>query len=825
MARLTTIQAAHTYGVLDPLVVERRDTKFVDGSLSDGDNIVLLPQGGYADRGGTTDFGRVRRKLAAIAIDQTILSLPNGGSESDLLAGTAVTTSAVAGTRHVLFACTFGAPVLVHMIDIRGLKIATTAAASALVAEYWNGSGWVAFAPAGRIDLVARGRRFAAGAPGHAGITATQFRIAVNATAGAAGAVTFSGIALWAESADLADAIVRRYAPENGVAHQLVFSAGNVDVFVGGVWQASALIPHDEAQLRVMKTEARLDTVLLWHKDVQPHGLMRLGTALEWACTPVEFKNVPLVDYGGVYTNGVNEVQEIRLYQLNVGDSFELTCEGQTTTGIVYNSSGAVTGAAIKSALEALSNVGTGLTVTVVSGNTWSLEFTGPDNMERDWLPIVGTSLGGPGSYVFVKTTQKGKKPGEDMISGTRGWPSIGRFAQQRLIMAGMRSRPNEVLASQTGDPYDLNVELEAATKAFSYEIDNSTNNEIRDIYVGRTLFFLGDQQLCFLKNRVLSGTEVPEFGASDSPGIKPTGVVVSSDNAVYYIQDGGKSLRLATYTELEQNFVGDSASVLSAFLIRDPSELFRRRARDRLDSDLLMMVNADGTITSHTVMRTQDVSGFAPWSTDGLFVSGCVDHDNETWFIVQRLVDGVAELRLERHDPEKLLDEAVEIVLGAAASTLAGLSRFNAREVWAQANDRLYGPFTVSGGEITLPAAVTGTVRVGTWRAPLATDPPVNLTMETRQRHARMKRVNRAEISVHETTSLAIRANDGDAINLPLRSNAGTIADEGPLARPFTGRVEAEGMHGFTDHGQVTLTQTYPGRLTVRALTKTVAA
>lgn len=821
MPRVTTVQASHTYGVLDPHVIERRDTKFIGGSLSDGLNIVLLPQGGYKDRGGTTDFGRARRKLTAVAVDATILSLPNGGSESDLLAGTAITTGSVSTTRYVLFQCDFASPTLVHFIDVKGLSIATTPADGALVAEYWNGSAWVAFAAAQKITLTAYSRRLASGAPGHAGITATKFRVAVDATT-AAGAVTFDGIALWAENATLATAVVRRYAPEQGMAHQYIATEGNIDFFSGGIWLASCLFPASEAILRKVKFEPKYDTILAFEQTMRPQKIVRLGASTEWACDAVTFENVPLVDYGGVYVNGVDAVQQLLLFDITDTETFDLTLEGLTTASIVQSPDNTTMAANVKAALEALSTVDPGLTVVATdSGSKITITFTGGANAGRPWLRMAGTSQGDNG-FVQVRTLTEGKAPGEPLISDARGWPAVGRYAQQRLLMAGLKSRPNDVLASVTGDPFNLNTELDLAIRAFSYEVDGSDNNVIRDIFVGRTLLFYGDQQLSYLKNKVLSSNEVPEFGASDSPGIKAESSPVSSENAIFHIQEGGNTLLTTTYTELEQNFVSDNASVLSAFLIKDPGDMFRRRSLGAVDSDLMIMINdADGTATALTLMRTQEVSGFAPWATDGLFKSGCTDHDNIVWLLVRRLVDGVAEIRLERMDPDALLDEAVEISQ-TASTTVAGLARFNGRVVWAVANDRVYGPYTVSGGTITLTHEATS-VRVGTWIAPLATDPQVSLTEETRTRMARLHRVNRAEISVLGATSIALRANDGPVRNVGLRTNQDTIFDEGPLARPFTGKVEAEGMHGFTDHGKLTVTQTFPGHLTVRSATKSV--
>ncbi|MEO9615879.1 MAG: hypothetical protein ABJG86_11090 [Nitratireductor sp.] len=827
MTKITTVQAAHSYGVLDPLVIERRDTKFVGGSLSDGRNIVLLPQGGYTDRGGTTDNGRARRLLSAVALNASITAMPNGGDENDLLAGTAVTVSGATGSRFVLVECDFGTPTNVLFFDVGQIFIATTPAEAALVVEYWNGASWATFGAPARITLGALSRRFAAGGPGHGGITATKFRLALDATT-AAGDVTLSSLGLWSESATRGDGVVRRYAPEQGEPHQLVVTAGNVDVYEAGTWRAAIAFPATAQMLREVKFEPKYDTILAFHRDMRPQEIKRLGSSTEWACDDVVFENIPRVDYGGVYANGVNEIQDIILYDLTAGEYFDLTLEGQTTTAIVVNSNSAITASNIKSALEALANVGPGITVFAgfdgFTGNGFRVEFTGEDNKEREWLQMVGTALDTDG-YVRVRTTQQGKAPGEDIVSDARGWPSVGRFAQQRLVMAGLKSRPNEVLASVTGQPFDLNTKLEVAVSAFSYEVESSGNHIIRDIIVGRTLIFLGDEAVVYLKNKTLSASEVPEFGVSDAPGIKAEAAATSSDNLIFYIQADGTTLRSLSFTALEENFVADNASVLSAHLIKSPIDIARRRAVGKVNADLIVMVNGeDGTATALTVMRTQEVSGFAPWQTDGVLKSLTTDHDNRMWFLAEREVDGTTELRLEKGEPDKLLDEAVEFDYGSPTATIAGLSRFNGREVWAVADQALFGPFTVSGGEIDLPQAVSA-ARVGTWIAPLAIDPDISLEEETRSRQARLKRVNRVVISVADTTSLAIGANGAAAVNLPLRANMDTITDTAPLDAPVTGDIEAEGMHGFTRHGRLTVTQIFPGKLTVRSVTKNVAA
>lgn len=822
--KITTVQAAHSYGVLDPQVLERRDTKFVDGSLSDGLNIVVKPQGGYTARGGTTDFSRARRTLAAVTISAGMLTAPNGGTPAHLLSATdRFTTSAAAGATFVVFECDFGAAQTVHFIDVHGLAAGTSGGSAAIFAQYWTGSAWAQFGAKLRLTTSPLTRRFASGAPGHAGHATTRIRLVADAGV-MAGTVGVDRIAAWTETAGMSDGVLRRYAPEQGTPHQLLFTDRNVDVFEAGVWKAAVPLPAPAAIVRQVKLEPKFDTVLAFERTMPggPQRMLRLGASTEWACDPIAFTNVPLVDYGESYSNVVDEVQEIAFYDFADTEKFELTLEGLTTAAIEYSATPETTADNIKAALEALANVADGITVTATDANLMVVTFTGAENSGVNWAQMAAAALSGEG-YVRARTTTQGDPGGEPIISEARGWPAVGRFHGQRLVMAGLKSRPNDILASVLGDPYNLNTKIDAGIAAVSYEIDAPENNEIRDIVAAQTLIFLGSQQVTFLKSDGLSADEAPNFGQSDAPGMKATVPPVTSGNALYYVQDGGASLQMIAYSELEQNFVPDNAGVLSAFLIRDPVDQARRRPADGIDADLIVEPNADGSATVLTVMRTQEVSGFAPWSTDGEFASVCADTGNALWFLVRRLMNGTQQLRLEKYEHGKLLDEASEIAQ-AASKTVAGLSRFNGRQVWAVANDQVFGPFAVAAGTIELPEEASE-IRVGTWVAPYAVDPEVSLEQESRRRHARLKRVNRAVISVLDTTSLAIAANGGATVDVPLWNNAEVELDQGPLARPYSGKAEAEGMHGFTEHGKLTVTQLWPGRLTVRSVTKNIAA
>lgn len=828
MARHLTHKAAHTYGVLDPLMVERNDTKFVQGSLADALNCICLPQGGYTERGGTDHITVTRRTPAAVAITSGMITNANGGVKANLIDGDpAVTfvTAAVAADPFVLFTVDYGAPVDISHIDILGFKAELLDRDNCLKVQYHNGVTFVDFAPAVHLRKKERNRRFAR-APMLGNLSLQQWRLVVTGGAGV-GTITIGEIKSWSETAALsAQTTTRRYNYSVDRYYTLVLSAGNCDVFRLGVWLAACSMESTGTMIREIKHLPSDDTILFFHQDMAPQAIVRQGSDNEWQWGRQAFQNIPLADLGGVYTNGVNEKQTVRLFGAT-GNTFDLQVEGETTTAFALNATGSVTAAAIKAALEALANVDAGLTVTALSSATeFRVEFSGGSNAGKNWGEMTGRGLSAVGDSVLVRTEQKGIPAGEPIMSDSAGWPAVGRFAQQRLILAGFRSRPKSWLMSVAGEPFNLESTREGADAGRVYDLDDDDTNVIRDIHVGSTIQFFLDGSVWSLPKENLDAEKVPRSVKSDAPGIDRKVRPISIDNALFYPQRGGNTLRSMVFSELEQNFLADNASVLSAFLYSQPVDSALRRSTKGNDADLLFVPRADGGMTTITLMRAQEVSGFMPHLTmSGKFLSVSIDANEDVWFICERTVDGVIRHCLEKMQPEKLLDGAIDVALGAPSATVTGLAKFNGQTVHVIGDGDYVGAFPVAGGQVTLPQQLQATARAGHWTAPLATDVPFRPEEEDGRPIARQKRVYAAEISLYKTTSVAIAANGGETENVPLLDMDNQPMDTPLSALPFTGRRRIEGMPGFTETAQFTITQVFPGRLTVRAVNKEIAA
>jgi hypothetical protein len=829
--RFTTVANAHTHGVLDPQMRERQDTKFVAGSLDDAENIITLPQGGYVDRGGSKDFGRMRRKLQhAPALTAAMITSPSGGTTAHLVDDASVfTVSADGGGNLSEIEINLGVPARVDFIELNGAKIIHGAPAAGqtptaylveIEAEYFNGVNWVQFGQkiTLRSDVLNNVR--IGFSPGTAPPLAQQYRLKFPVLA-ANSTFECKRLCFVQETGEISQVRGHSYLSEDGQSYTLIFGHEHLDIFRDGIWLTSTPFPGTESIVEQLNFESQFDTIFVTHIDMQSQSVRR-ATENSWTIEPVQFQNVPNYDYGAGYTNGETEKQSITLYDVANGDKIELTVNGMATAAFDRTDVTATMISRIKSAIEALKNVEPGITVTSTGTNAYQVEFTGDGNSRRPWLKMIGY-VNNPKAHISIERLVEGERPGEPIISDLRGWPAAIKIIQSRALLLGPKSLPNGVIASVLGDPLNLNMDFGGGTAAFIWEVDMDEPAPITDAIFSNALVLMTRNGVHFMMNEEMSADEAPDFRSASAPGISNRAPILRTDNALMYVDQQGSALRLLKFSQLDQNYLGENISVLSAHLIKNPSSIALLKANSEINAELCLMAMEDGSMVTLTMMRTQDVSGFCPQRTNGQFKSILVDKKNTVWWIVSRDNQGVEELRLEQMEIGGLLDSAQEYQFGSPQTTIPDLHRFNGKEVWAIAHDELYGPFLVDNGQIVLPDAVTA-CRVGTWSKPFATDPPVKLEHETDRPLADLMRVFDAKVSIMNTSSLAISANGNDPIDMSLIELDQYQLDTPTLQNKKTGRVVAEGFPGWTPDGQVTLTQVRPGKLNVRALTKSVA-
>jgi hypothetical protein len=215
------------------------------------------------------------------------------------------------------------------------------------------------------------------------------------------------------------------------------------------------------------------------------------------------------------------------------------------------------------------------------------------------------------------------------------------------------------------------------------------------------------------------------------------------------------------------------------------------------------------------TLLREQEVTGFARITSQSAnFKAVSVNGRNEMNFIVER----PGGRRLEVFEDGLLLDEAVSFAYGTATNVITGIGRFNGRTVWCIADQDVFGPFVVSAGALELPVAVSAAT-VGTWTPPKVTTLPLPRDVGPNIVLKRKARIHSVQLSLVDTTSVAISVNGGEPFPVDLR-RWGMDADVAELDQGFTGTVPVRGLTGFVEEPNITITQVRPGRLTVRSVT-----
>jgi hypothetical protein len=120
-------------------------------------------------------------------------------------------------------------------------------------------------------------------------------------------------------------------------------------------------------------------------------------------------------------TAAVNEVQRVAIEGTATGGTFTLTYSGQTTAGIAWNASTS----AVTSALEALSNIGTGDVTVSGSPGAWLVEFTGAlAGNDRPLMTATSSLTGSTANNLTVSTTTANSGPND--FDTASNWSPVG---------------------------------------------------------------------------------------------------------------------------------------------------------------------------------------------------------------------------------------------------------------------------------------------------------------------------------------------------------------------------------------------------------------
>lgn len=608
----------------------------------------------------------------------------------------------------------------------------------------------------------------------------------------------------------------------DGSAYDLVFSNGSFEAWSATAKLQTVAIGVTTAMLPEITVAQQLDTMLVFHEDLESKRIKHLGPT-NWQVDTAPFTDVFNYDYGGPigggsYTNGVPAVWQLEFVGLTSGVTvLNLTVSQQQTASFQYSSDMTVMAYLVETAVLDLPNVAAGAVAVSTSGGASgtkvTLTFSGSGN-EGDGWAVSGAVANKADAAVLAYKQTPGVSPGEPVFSSDRGWPHCGTFYGQRLLLGGFRSLPNAWCFSKLGDYYNFDERFTEANGPALIPMDVPGGERIERIVGGRNLLLFTTRAEFWLAERKLSRTEAPNHVQSSTNGTRRGVPIVENEGAAIYAQSSGGVLGEFRYTDVEGNYVSTDISLLASHLVEGIVDQGVKKATKSTNGNRNALVLESGEGRLITILREQEVTGFTRLTTDGDLKATGVNGRNEMSFIVERS-DG---RRLERLDDTLLLDQATSFSNGPASATVSGLSRFNGQEIWVIADDEVFGPYTVSGGTVTLPVAVSSGY-AGTWSAPRVTTLPPPRDIGPNTVLQRKARIHSVQISVIDTTSIAVAANNGALRNIDLL-RYGAAADVPELQAPYTGLLTVRGLSGFHDKPTITIGQTRPGRLTVRSVT-----
>lgn len=300
----------------------------------------------------------------------------------------------------------------------------------------------------------------------------------------------------------------------------------------------------------------------------------------------------------------------------------------------------------------------------------------------------------------------------EAIMSATRGWPSCGVFLNERLIVGGLRSLPQTVVFSAQGEPANLNTVPTLATDAFTLDLrgDEQGTPNIRRLRAGPRLEVYTQMGLFYASSDVIAKGQGLGFVIANRTPIAASTRVVDASNLAYFVEDGGAVIRQLTYDDQQiERYTTQEISVFSSHLVKGAREMSRRPARSAQGMTLLNIVTNTGGWIIASTLPTQELLGYNPMEAGGpVLAVAAIGAAYDTVLAVDRGGD----VHLEVVDDTLLLDMAVR---RAGAPVISGLGHLEGRsDVWLRSDEGLFGPFTVTGGQIATTLATTSQCEIG---------------------------------------------------------------------------------------------------------------
>jgi len=519
------------------------------------------------------------------------------------------------------------------------------------------------------------------------------------------------------------------------------------------------------------------DTLIVVNEDMQPRKIVR-NTDTSWTISAIAFDSIPKYAFTLTTTNPAGSITASDV-------SGKVTI---TATSAVFNSG----------------HVGQYINASP-QGRAKIVKFNSSTSVNVvTEFPFFDTTATTTGNWELETGY-------ENVWSASKGWPISVTFHQGRLYFGGSRSRPSTIWGSKVGLFFDFEAIEGLDDDAVEATLDTNTFNAITDIISGRDLqVFTTGGEFYVPQEGLTPITPTDFFFSTTSRNGSREGVRVKSlESGVLFIQRQGKALSEIAYSDTQLTYVTSKISLLAGHLLKGPKRMDIRRAVATDENDLLLIVNEDdGTMAVFSLLRLQNVIAPSEFTTDGSYIDVGVDI-TDIYSVVKRTDSGSDKYYVEVFDSERLTDSAVV----GTTSTTANMAHIEGSVVNVLSDGYVENNQTVpAGGTVTFVNPPTTSSEVGLPIDIQVKTMPLNIKAQAGTRIGFRKRVVEVNAILLNTQNLVINGN-----LVPIRSlGAGGLDTAVP---EFTGTKVLHGILGYSNDGQITVTQSAPLKFTLLGL------
>lgn len=624
-----------------------------------------------------------------------------------------------------------------------------------------------------------------------------------------------------------------------GLSYVMIVSVGKVEIWrndrVKRATLTIAAITADMVPHLCFWGEA--NTFGIFHPKINAVGGLRLfrnaADDTGWTVDAWPFEFVPEVDLGGTYTK-TNDVWDLYIRWSGSPPALTLNCtvDGiDTSTVKLYDDVGVLCGPEnldadwprlatdLAAAISDLPGFSSGVGVVYNSGDAasnyrpFTVTFSGAlSGAEYEFdAQVVNTT----DASALVTHVEVGETEGEALVSLTRGgFAGMGMY-QDRAIYYAPDARQAAIAMSETAEYFNLNIKAVKPSGARLEALRSETSQTIHHVLDNTYLLVFTDQAEWFASNRTVDRNEPMNFVCASEIGSKKNCRPVNIDGLVFFVSTDGGILYSIIYDAVGTTYTPTPENDLCKDLVAVMRDQVVQRKIGSSTSARNWILREDGRLVCLIINKAREQNIIAPseWGVHagGLVKAHAVDGSEQVWLVVER--GGVARVEVMEEARVNVLQAAIRVTTNASG-VASGLSLHNGRTVWAEIEGDFHGPFTVSGGQVTITDAPSKPAIIGLWAPPVYESMPYVRVLQDDSVVKRPGAVKAASLYVINTTSLAVGANGRPARDVPLNR----MSDDLSAAKTgFTGDVLVAGLNGVSNAPTITITQVRPGRLRLR--------